>query len=182
MYLKSLNKISHLTSSISEIPWFKNAGKEMNSFLKSVMSDYCKKIGVSEEVKIIRNWDEAIKIINSDKWSKVCWEIEEKEKSNLLNSLLKNIPKKKLFNYLNILTIETTKIIEKYSIEGLKKNDIKYHYFTKVAAGAAAISCHQVALALVANQDSNHIFMSKFELFKAGHWPLIVTENNFNIF
>ena len=109
-------------------------------------------------------------------------ELEEKEKSNLVNILLKNISEKELLNCLNILTIETTKIIEKYSIENLKKNDTKYHYFTKVAAGSAAISCYQAALALAANKDPNHIFISKFQLFKAGHWPLIVTDNSLNIF
>ena len=91
------------------------------------------------------------------------------------------MPEKELFHKLNKLTIETTKIIEKYSIENLKKSDVKYHYYTKVAAGAAAISCYQAALALAANKNSNHIFISKFEIFKAGHWPLIITNNNFNI-
>jgi len=182
MYAKSLNKIEHLTSSISDIPWFKSTGKKMDSLIKSIVSNYCKKIGINEKIKIIQSWENAIKIINSDKWNKDCWELEEKEKSNLLNILLKNISEKELLNSLNRLTIETTKIIEKYSIEDLKKNDTKYHYFTKVAAGSAAISCHQAALALAANKESNHIFISKFELFKAGHWPLIVTDNSFNIF
>jgi len=182
MYAKSLNKIEHLTSSISDIPWFKSTGKKMDSLIKSIVSNYCKKIGINEKIKIIQSWENAIKIINSDKWNKDCWELEEKEKSNLLNILLKNISEKELLNSLNRLTIETTKIIEKYSIEDLKKNDTKYHYFTKVAAGSAAISCHQAALALAANKESNHIFISKFKLFKAGHWPLIVTDNSFNIF
>jgi len=182
MYSRSLNKIEHLTSSISDIPWFKSTGKKMDSFIKSIISNYCKKIGIDDKIKNIQSWESAIKIINSDKWDKAYWTLEEKEKSNLLDILLKNISEKELFNSLNRLTIETTKIIEKYSIENLNKNDVKYHYFTKAAAGSAAISCHQAALALAANKESNHIFILKFELFKAGHWPLIVTNNSFNIF
>ena len=182
MYSKSLNKIEDLTSSVSVIPWFKSTGKNMDSLLKNVVLNYCKKIGKSEKIKKIQSWENAIQIINSDKWNRDCWEIEEKEKSNLLNILLKNISEKELLNCLNALTIETTKIIEKYSIENLKNNDIKYHYFTKVAAGSAAISCYQAALALAANKGPNHIFISKFQLFKAGHWPLIVTDNSLNIF
>ena len=182
MYSRSLNKIEDLTSSISDIPWFKSTGKNMDSLLKKIVKNYCKKIGISEKIKNIRSWEDAIQIINSDKWNRSCWELEEKEKSNLVNILLKNISEKELFNCLNILTIETTKIIEKYSIENLKKNDTKYHYFTKVAAGSAAISCYQAALAIAANKDPNHIFISKFQLFKAGHWPLIVTDNSLNIF
>ena len=182
MNLDSLNRIEDLASSISKIEWFKNTGKTIDDVLKNVIDNYCREIGINDKIITIQNWEEAIKVINSDKWDKDYWEIEEREKSNLLNMLLKNIPKKDLFDKLNKLTIEATKIIEQYSIASLNNNDIKYHYYTKVAAGAAAISCHQAALALAANKDSNHIFISKFELFKAGRWPLIITNNNFNIF
>ena len=182
MSLNSLNKIENFIASISDISWFINTGKKIDGALEKAITNYCQEIGINDKVIPIQSWEEAIKVINSDKWNKDCWEIEEREKSNLLEILLKSIPEKELFDKLNKLTIETTKIIEKYSIKNLKKSDIKYHYFTKVAAGAAAISCHQAALAIAANKNSNHIFISKFELFKAGHWPLIITNNNFNIF
>ena len=182
MNLYSLNKIENLIASISEISWFKNTGKKIDDALKTVIDNYCHEIGINDKIITVQNWEEAIKVISSDKWNKDYWKTEEREKSNLLDILLKDIPEKELFDKLNKLTIESTKIIEQYSIDSLKKSDIKYHYFTKVAAGAAAVSCYQAALALTANKGSNHIFISKFELFKAGRWPLIITNNNFNIF
>ena len=181
MDLNSLNKIEELANSISEIAWFRNTSKKIGDPLKGIIHNYCKEIGINDNIIALQSWEEAIKVINSDKWNKDYWEIEEREKANLLNILLKSVPEKELFHKLSKLTIETTKIIEKYSIENLKKSDVKYHYYTKVAAGAAAISCYQAALALAANKNSNHIFISKFEIFKAGHWPLIITNNNFNI-
>ena len=107
---------------------------------------------------------------------------EENEKTALLNILLESENEKEIFSYLNSLTEETSKITEIYSIKGLNKNNIKYQYYSKVAAGAAALCCYQTALALASNQKPNHIFISKYELFKSGHWPLIITKNYFNIF
>ena len=40
----------------------------------------------------------------------------------------------------------------------------------------------QAALAFASDQNDNHIFISKYHLFKSGHWPLIVKDNVFNIF
>ena len=182
MSLQSLNKISELSYSIMEIPWFINTGKEIDSLLNIFISNYCMKLNISNEINKVKNWEEAIQIISSNKWNKNTWEIEEKEKTFLLNNLLKKHSEKQLFTSLQKLTEASISIIEKCYIDGLKKNDIKYEYYSKVAAGSAATSCYQAALALAADQDHNHIFISKFKLFKAGYWPLIITDNNFNIF
>jgi len=112
----------------------------------------------------------------------VAWEKEEKEKENLLNILLKNKNEKEVLCYLQALTEESTKITDTFSIEGLDKNDVKFQYYSKVAAGSAAISCYQASLALATNQLSSHIFISKYEIFKSGHWPLVIKNNIFNIF
>ena len=68
------------------------------------------------------------------------------------------------------------------SIKDIHKDNVKYQYYSKVAAGAAAICCYQAALAFASDQNDNHIFISKYHLFKSGHWPLIVKDNVFNIF
>lgn len=182
MTLIKLNKISSLTSNIIEIPWFLNTGKDINASLNDIISNYCIKLNISNKINKAKNWEEAINIISDKNWNKKIWEIEEKEKDLLLNNLLKNFPEKKVFFSLQKLTEATINIIEKCYIDGLKKNDVKYEYYSKVAAGSAATACYQAALAMATDQNHNHIFMSKFEIFKAGHWPLIITNNNFNIF
>tara|TARA_B110000014_G_C20078298_1_gene563105 strand:+ start:279 stop:827 length:549 start_codon:yes stop_codon:yes gene_type:complete len=182
MSLISLNKISAVTSNIVKIKWFKNVGKEIDANLYSSIKNYCQELNISSEIKQITTWEKAIKVINSKDWNKACWDIEEKEKESLLNILLENENEKKVFSFLKSLTEESSKIIDTYSIKDLNKNNIKYQYYSKVAAGAAAICCYQAALAFASNQNANHIFITKYELFKSGHWPLIVKNNVFNIF
>ena len=160
----SLNKISTLTSDISKIRWFANVGKGINQFLNNNIKYYCHALDLDSKVKQISNWEEAIKIISDKDWSKVAWEKEEKEKENLLNILLKNKTEKEVFSYLQGLTEESTKIIDSCSIEDLDKNDVKFQYYSKVAAGSAAICCYQASLALATNQMNSHIFIAKFEL------------------
>lgn len=182
MSLISLNKISSVTANIVKINWFKNVGKEIDTNLYSFIKNYCQELNIHNEIKQVANWEEAIKVINSKDWNKECWEIEEKEKENLLNILLENEDKKKVFSFLKSLTEESSKIIETYSIKDINKDNVKYQYYSKVAAGAAAICCYQAALAFASDQNDNHIFISKYHLFKSGHWPLIVKDNVFNIF
>ena len=178
----SLNKISTLTSDISKIRWFANVGKEINQLLNDNINNYCHTLAPESKVKQVSNWEEAIKIINDKDWNKIAWEKEEKEKENLLNILLKNKSEKEVYSYLQALTEESTKIIDSCSIEDLDKNDVKFQYYSKVAAGSAAICCYQASLALATNQMKSHIFIAKFELFKFGHWPLVIKNNIFNIF
>ena len=178
----SLNKISTLTSDISKIQWFSNVGKEINKFINDNINYYCHSLDLDRKVKKVSNWEEAIKIISDKDWNKAIWEKEEKEKENLLNILLKNKNEKEVFSYLQALTEESTKIIDSCSIEHLDKNDVKFQYYSKVAAGSAAICCYQASLALATNQMNSHIFIAKLELFKSGHWPLVIKNNIFNIF
>ncbi len=182
MTLISLNKISTLTSDICKIKWFANVGKEIDHNLNDNIEHYCQALALDTKTKQVNNWQEAIEIINDKDWNKVAWEKEEKEKENLLNILLKNKNEKEVLCYLQALTEESTKITDALSIEGLDKNDVQFQYYSKVAAGSAAISCYQAALALATNQLSSHIFISKYEIFKSGHWPLVIKNNIFNIF
>jgi len=182
MGLISLNKISTITSDIVKIKWFKNVGKEIDSYLSPYVKNYCQQLNIDKNIKQVSSWEEANKIIKDKNWDKIYWEIEEKEKRNLLNIILKDEDEKKVFSYLNSLTEESFKIIEACSIKDLNKNDIKYQYYSKVAAGSAAICCYQAALAIASNQNDNHIFISKYKLFKSGHWPLITKNNIFYIF
>ena len=178
----SLNKISTITSDIIKIQWFKKVGKEIDSSLNAYIKNYCQYLNINKNVTQVNSWEEANKIINDKDWDKSYWEIEEKEKENLLKILLKNENENKVFSYLRSLTEESFKIIEACSIKDLNKNDLKYQYYSRVAAGSAAICCYQAALAFASNQKQNHIFISKYELFKSGHWPLVIKNKIFNIF
>ena len=182
MSLISLNKISSVTSNIVKINWFKNVGKEIDPTLYPFIKNYCQELNINSEIKQVTTWEEAIKVINSKDWNKTCWEKEEKEKEHLLNILLENENEKEIFSFLKSLTEESSKIIETYSVKDINKNNVKYQYYSKVAAGAAAICCYQAALAFASKKDDNHIFISKYHLYKSGHWPLIVKNNVFNIF
>ena len=87
MSLISLNKISSVTDNIVKINWFKNVGKEIDSSLYSFIKNYCQELNIHNEIKQVATWEGAIRVINSKDWNKECWEIEEKEKENLLADL-----------------------------------------------------------------------------------------------
>jgi len=80
----SLNKISTITSDIGKIQWFKKVGKEIDSSLYSYIKNYCQYLNINKNINQASSWEEANKIINNKDWDKIYWEIEEKEKENLL--------------------------------------------------------------------------------------------------
>ena len=87
MSLVSLNKISILTSNIAKIKWFSKVGKDIDPYISPYIKNYCHKLNIETEIKQVRTWEEAIKVINRKDWNKICWEIEENEKTALLNIL-----------------------------------------------------------------------------------------------
>ena len=174
-------KIEELTASISNIAWFNKIGDKINNNNKKYISNYIKYFDIKIKIHNVKNWNEAIKILNSNSWDKNFWQKEENERNNLYNSLKKTYPEKDLSQHLGKLTYESSKIIEKSNFKGLEKKNTNYDYYTRVAAGSAAICCFQAALAMASNHD-NHFFISKFKLFELGYWPLVIEDNKFNIF
>ena len=174
-------KIEELTASISDITWFNKIGDKINNNNKKYISNYIKYFDINLKIHSVKNWQEAIKILKSNNWNKSFWQKEENERHNLYNSLKKIYPENDLSKHLGKLTYESSKIIEKSNFKGLKKENINYDYYTRVAAGSAAICYFQAALAMALNND-NHFFISKLKLFELGYWPLVIEDNKFNIF
>jgi len=174
-------KTEELTSSISDILWFDKIGDKINNDNKKYISNYINYFDNNLNIHNVKNWKEAIQILNSNDWNKNFWQKEENERINLYNSLIKKYSEKDLSKCLGKLTNESSKIIQKSNFKGLEKNNINYDYYTRVASGSAAISFYQTALAIISN-NYNHFFISKFKLFKLGYWPLVITDNKFNIF
>ena len=178
----SLKNIETFSSTISNIPWFTKIGEKIKDNHKIFISNYIKFFNKNINTYNVGTWKEAISLLNSEKWNKGLWEKEEKEKINLYNFTFNKYPQENLFKKLNKVTKESSKILENCNFKGLNNNDLNYEYYSKVAAGSAALACYQMALAIAANKNDQHIFVSKFELFRLGYWPLIITDNTFNIF
>ena len=52
----------------------------------------------------------------------------------------------------------------------------------RAAAGAATQAAYQAALVIAAAEDEEHPFALKFQLFRAGRWPLGIIGGTFSIF
>tara|TARA_B100000686_G_scaffold342408_1_gene421507 strand:- start:15678 stop:16223 length:546 start_codon:yes stop_codon:yes gene_type:complete len=176
-----ITKLNDLTKIINKTKWFSNIGKDFNNDENHLILKYTNFFDKNLKIRKIKNWEEAIKLLNSNSWSKEFWNKEEDERIKLDNLITKKYSNKILSKYLGKFTNDISNIIGKSNFKKLHIKDEKYDYYSRVAIGSAASCCHQVALAIIANQE-NHFFTMKFELFQFGFWPLIISNNEFNIF
>ena len=174
-------KLNELTKIINETKWFSNVGNDFSKNQNQLILKYAMFFDKRIEIRKIENWKEAIKLLNSDSWSKKFWNKEEDERIKLYSTITKKYSDIILSKHLGKFTNDLSNIIGKSNFKKLNIKDENYGYYSRVAIGSAASCCHQAALALIANQK-NHFFTIKFEIFKFGFWPLIISNDELNIF
>lgn len=174
-------KLNNFTDIINETKWFSNIGKDFNKKEKDIVLSYTHIFNKTLKIHKIENWEKAIKLLNSNSWNKNYWNKEEHERKQLYNLLKTNYSETNLSKYLGKFTNDISNIIGKSNFKNLKIDEKKYDYYSRVAIGSAASCCNQAALAIISNRD-DHVFIKKFKLFEFGFWPLIISNNVFNIF
>jgi hypothetical protein len=121
------------------------------------------------------------RVLKAPDWSPAWWDREEEMRQHLLTAAEGRYPERDLWTALTELTTDAGEIVHGKAATAVSRTGSAAKASIHVAAGAAAQSAYQPALARLA-EDAASPFESKFRLFAAGRWPLGVVGSTLVLF
>jgi len=133
------------------------------------------------EVQLVTSWPAAEAFLKSPATSLDWWDREESLRKELLGRAEAQYPERALWTSLTELTTEAGDLVHGKAATAAARMGGAAPASIHVAAGAAAQTVHQLAVARVAGESAS-LFESKFRLFAAGRWPLGVAGSSLVLF
>ena len=177
-----LRRLVKFEDSLSKVGWFEAAGKLLNQEEKTMTTLYLKALGVKHrDINVVKEWQTVQKVACRADWVPTWWQTE-RDLSVALTAESKAVLGDGLFH--SRMTQIMSKIFDPVPREVsdiLLSLDIRDEALIKSATGAATEAVHQAALGTIKVSNNNHPFLYKFQLFRAGRWPLGVYDDTFFI-
>jgi hypothetical protein len=180
----ALAPLDALRTRIRVASWFAAVGEELTTAERWDARAYLAALGFTETgVSAVPSWPKAAAIAKSPGWSRQWWDREEVERSALLARASALVPEHDLMAALSRVMELAASLTHGAAAIAASRSNIADQALSRVAAGAAAQSAYQAALAAIAHDGaSEHPFSIKFRLFEAGRWPLGISDNAFHLF
>ena len=184
MTANALAPLDSLRNRIRVASWFAAVGEELTSDERWDARAYLAGLGFADTgVAAVADWKQAAAVAKSPDWSRDWWDREEAERTALLGRAATLIPEHELMAALSRVMELSASITHGAAAIAASRSGVADQALSRVAAGAAAQSAYQAALAAVGHDgDNEHPFSIKFRLFEAGRWPLGITGHSFHLF
>lgn len=162
--------------------WFAACGEPLTNGEIADVDDYLAALGMND-IAVARadDWREAAAVVQRPDWSRAWWEGEAQAQSLIKRRLVDRFGEAPVLAALSTVT-EAADRLHGAAALATSRAGIADPALNRVAAGAAAQSCYQAALALAADAGPEHLFAAKFRLFAAGRWPLAIVGGDFFVF
>ena len=181
--IPALVTIRTFAADATRISWFKNTGEPLTQEVSDLSHRYLNEMGFPEVgLALIENWNDAATAAETLDWNDPAWEAEEQLTAALTNQALELISEEALSVALSAVQAQVGEGLFDHVADSASLWDETDEQVINAAAGAALRACHQAALIQCANAELSHPLAIKFELFKAGHWPICIAGSSFNIF
>jgi hypothetical protein len=122
-------------------------------------------------VEGVSTWAEAAATAQRTDWCQEWWRAEEAAASALHRSASSLFGETPLLAALSAITLAAA-ALHGTATRALSRAGVEDPALSRVAAGAAALACHQMALALAADAAEDHPLALKYRLFAGGRWLL----------
>ncbi len=122
-------------------------------------------------VEPVAGWAEAAAIAQRADWSQEWWRAEEASAKALHQSAAQLLGEAPLLVSLSAVTLAAANLHGNAS-RALASAGLDDPTLARVAAGAAALACHQMGLAIAAQGGAQHPLALKYRLFAGGRWLL----------
>jgi hypothetical protein len=119
----------------------------------------------------ISTWPEAAAIAQRADWSRRWWQAEEAAATALHRSASSPLGEVSLLDSLSAVTLAAA-ALQGPATHALSRAGAEDPALSRVAAGAAALACHQMGLAIAADAAEDHPLAVKYRLFAGGRWLL----------
>ena len=165
-----------LRAEVRAASWFAALGEPLTEGDRADARTYAGTDGV----ELVTSWPDAERFLKSPAtlgW----WEREEAACKDLLARAEAKWPERALWTSLTELTTEAGDLVHGKAATAAARMTGAAPASIHVAAGAAAQTVYQLAVARMAGETAS-LFESKFRLFAAGRWPLGVAGSRLVLF
>jgi len=133
-------------------------------------------------IRPVPDWQGAEAITRDPLWDRAWWAREEQERLRLMQVARERVGEDALLERLTAATELASQSIHGAAAIAAERDGVADAALVRAASGAASMALHGAALARLAGQGAEHLFVRKYALFEAGRWPLGVVAGSFYLF
>ncbi len=175
--------IDAFLSGVDHASWFTSLGVALSPSEEADADGYLAGLGFETmRIQPVRGWREADAALKDLNWNTNWWDAVERERQALLLDANAAHGDAAVLAELSRVTLMSGKRMPGLAAEAAARDGVSDQGLIKAAAGAASESAYHAALALAAGATLSHPFQLRYNLFEAGHWPLAVVGDRFDIF
>jgi hypothetical protein len=119
----------------------------------------------------VATWAEAAATAQRKDWDPAWWQAEEAAAKALHRSASSLLGETPLLVSLSAVTLAAT-ALHAAAVLAVNRAGTDDPTLSRVVAGAAALACHQMGLAIAADAGADHPLAVKYRLFAGGRWLL----------
>ncbi len=188
--------LRNFTDRVMRVNWFDQLGEPLSKRAIEDARLYLDGLGFPEaDIAILPDWGDAATAAESLDTNSPAWEVEEQLRAALTQDALQVVSEAGLSVLLTHMAGTVNETAENCLEEALYYGDENVDVFGKLALGGVHQACHGGALVIAGlaagalingtaleNKDiETHPLMLRFRLFEAGHWPVSLIGQSFNI-
>jgi hypothetical protein len=130
----------------------------------------------------VSDWKRAEAITRDPDWDRTWWVREEGERERLMRVAQDRLGHEALLERLTAATEMASQAIHGAAAIAAERDGLADAALVRAASGAATMALHGAALARLAGEGPEHLFVRKYALFESGRWPLGVVGGLFYLF
>jgi hypothetical protein len=154
------------------VTWFATCGKPHTDSELAAAHGYLTGLGLAAmPVAGVAGWAEAAAIAQRADWSQAWWRAEEASAKALHQAASRLLGETPLLVSLSAVTLAAANLHGNTS-RVLASAGLDDPTLARVCAGAAALACHQMGLAIAAQGGAQHPLALKYRLYAGGRWLL----------
>jgi len=176
-------RLDGVSDAIAAASWFAAVGEAWTAADQSEAESYANTLQPDAlRIAIAHDWHDAARITQDTGWSRTWWNVEEQQRQELTLAAEHLFGRHAVMTALSAVMAMAGDLVHGKAALAAARAGIADPALTRVAAGAAAMACHQLAVATIAQAPEDHPFGIKFRLFAAGRWPLCVVGESLYVF
>jgi hypothetical protein len=167
---------------LGRAPWFASCGNPHTPDELAAARRYLEGLGMpAMPIERVVHWTDAAATAQRPDWSQDWWRAEDAATKALHQSAARLLGETPLLVSLSAVTLAAQKLHASASV-AMAEAGLDDPMLSRVAAGAAALACHQMGLAIAAQGGAEHALALKYRLFAGGRWLLGVMGDHCYLF
>ena len=173
----------HWLPGLADAAWFACLGAALTAADRREAAAYLEALGhPSVPLQAVAHWREAERVARDPLWDTQWWAREEAERERLMGTARTRLGEAELLERLSAATELAAEVIHGAAAVAAERDGITDAALVRAASGAASMALHTAALARLAGEGDEHLFMRKYVLFASGRWPLGIVGGEFFLF